>query len=70
MVFQNIFLDGNTTKDSHHVSKERFVADFKLGVAFQVGAVEVSYTQVVRTPEFRGNNDPQVFGSVTVGLTF
>ncbi len=69
-VINNIFLDGNTSKDSHSVNKERFVADFKLGIALQFRSFEISYTQVARTPEFRRASDPQIFGSLNVAFRF
>ncbi len=69
-VIQNIFLDGNNFKSSHEVSKERFVADFKLGAAIEFEQIEFGYTQYIRTPEFRRSSDPQIFGSLHVALKF
>ena len=69
-VMRNIFLDGNTRKESHSVEKERFVADFRIGVAFQFRHFEIIYSQVARTPEFRRASDPQIFGSLQVGFKF
>ena len=70
-VLRNAFLDGNWTKTSvHSVDSEAFVADFKLGISFKIGAWELGYTQYARTPEFRRTSDPQLFGAITAGLSF
>jgi hypothetical protein len=69
-VAQNIFLDGNTWKDSHSVDRKPFVADVAAGIAATYKGWRVSYTHVLRTEEFYGQDEPQVFGSVTVGVVF
>lgn len=66
----NMFLDGNTRKKSHEVSKERFVADFKLGASVEFEQIQIGYTQYIRTPEFRRTSDPQIFGSLQVAFKF
>lgn len=69
-VAHSIFLDGNWRKESHSVEKERFVADFQVGVALQLKHFEISYSQVARTPEFRRTSDPQIFGSLQMAVRF
>lgn len=69
-VARNIFLDGNTFRDSHSVDKKPFVADMNAGVAFTYGQARLSYTLVYRTREFEGQDDGDVFGSVGLGFRF
>jgi len=70
-VAQNIFLDGNTWKDSYGVEKEDFVGDVQAGVAFSVGDYRVAYTHVFRTKEFKSQNDNiETFGGVTITMRF
>ena len=69
-VGRNIFLDGNTFTDSHSVDKEVLVGDFQAGIAFTVGDARLSYTYVVRTREFQGQDQPDQFGSFNLSLRF
>ena len=69
-VVQNIFLDGNTFEDSHSVDKKHFVADFRAGASFIWKCYQVTYTHVYRTREFEGQDDPQIFGSITLSTSF
>jgi hypothetical protein len=66
---RDIFLDGNTWRSSHSVSKEIFVADLKAGVAIQWGRLRLSYTYYFRTREFKRQDTPHAFGSITLGWT-
>src|SRR5690606_3724327 len=66
----DIFLDGNTFEDSHNVDKETFVGDFVLGANLIYGRWKLSYSHVLRTKEFVGQDDSQKFGSVTLSYTF
>jgi lipid A 3-O-deacylase len=69
-VLHNIFLDGNTLKDSHSVDKENFVADLMAGLAISYGRYKFSYSYVYRTKEYKSQSDPQVFGSIQFSFTF
>jgi len=70
-VARDIFLDGNTFKDSPKVDKKIFVADLSYGVGFVAGRWQLTFTQVYRTREFEGqpfnHND---FGSATLSYAF
>lgn len=70
-VARDIFLDGNTFKDSPSVDKKIFVADLSYGVGFIAGRWQLTFTQVYRTREFEGqpfnHND---FGSATLSYAF
>lgn len=67
-VAHNIFLDGNTFRDSHSVDKENWVGDASLGVAVLVGRYKIAYTNAFRSKEFEGQNKYSRFGSVSVSF--
>ncbi len=69
-VARNIFLDGNTWEKSPHVDKRHFVGDLMAGVGLLVGPAKLTYTHVYRTEEYKGQNTPQMFGSVNLSVTF
>lgn len=68
-VARNIFLDGNTFRDSYSVDKKYFVGDATAGVAVAYGKIRLSYTTVYRTAEFE-DDDNSVFGSLSLGYRF
>ncbi len=69
-VARDIFLDGNTFKDSYSVDKKPFVADASAGVAFTYDRYRLSYSINARSKEFDGQEDPSVFGSLTLSTRF
>jgi lipid A 3-O-deacylase len=70
-VGRDIFLDGNTFKDSPSVDKKTFVADLSYGVGFIAGRWQLTFTQVYRTREFEGQPfGHNEFGSVTLSYAF
>jgi hypothetical protein len=69
-VLYNIFLDGNTFTDSHSVDKKPFVGDLQAGLVVQVDRFRVTYTQIFRTKEFDGQDDGDIFGSVSLSYHF
>lgn len=69
-VLRNIFLDGNTFRDSHSVDKYPFVADLSLGCSLNWRNSKLSYACIYRTLEYKGQSDEQIFGSLTLSLFF
>jgi hypothetical protein len=69
-VVRNIFLDGNTFRDSHEVDKEPLVADIKGGLAVVLKWVELSASYVYRTKEFETQMTHDSFGSATITVRF
>ena len=69
-VLHNIFLDGNTFKDSHSVDKESFVADLMAGFAISYGRYKFSYSYVYRTKEYKNQSDPQIFESIQFSFSY
>ncbi len=67
-VLQNIFLDGNTLRDSHRVEKNLLVADFLGGFAVSALGVRVGVVYVNRTKEFELQDQANHFGSITVSF--
>jgi hypothetical protein len=69
-VARNIFLDGNTWKESHSVDRKRLVADLAVGLSILYKRIKLSYAHVYRTKEFDGQDKAQTFGSVTLAFSF
>ena len=73
-VLQNIFLDGNTFRDSHSVSKKPFVWDAGTGVIFGFGQFRyplfISFSLIWRSKEFDLQQGTDNFGSAQVGIRF
>lgn len=70
LVGRNIFIEGNTFKDSPGVEPERLIGDLQAGIALQYGRMELTYTHVLRSPEFKGQDDFTQFGSVNLRVKF
>ncbi|HNQ92916.1 MAG TPA: lipid A deacylase LpxR family protein [Alphaproteobacteria bacterium] len=70
VVARNLFLDGNTFRDSPSVDKKPLVADANAGLALTLGTTRIAYTLVYRTREFDGQDEPSVFGSVSLTQRF
>ena len=70
-VTQNLFLDGNSFRSSPNVERMPWVADLICGGAIQITRhIEVSYTRVTRTLEFAGQENADIFGSLTAKAEF
>lgn len=66
LVLRDIFLDGNTFKDSHSVDKEPTVADFVAGISARWKNVDLTFSIVARTDEFETEEDNDVFGAFSI----
>lgn len=69
-VGQNIFLDGNTFRDSLSVGKEPLVGEFEAGFSLRARRISLGYNHVWRTKEYDGEPTGQDFGAVTVSAAF
>jgi hypothetical protein len=69
-VLRDIFLDGNTFKDSHSVSKEPFVGDLIVGASLILNRFKISYVQVSRSKEFKKQDSESSFGSISFSYSF
>ncbi len=69
-VARNIFLDGNTFRDSHSVDKKHFVADFVGGIGIIFQRCKLTYSYVLRTKEFETQKEAQKFGAISISYSF
>lgn len=69
-VGRNIFLDGNSFRDSHSVDKKHFVGSLQAGIAFTYDDIRLAYTHILRTREFDEQQNPDEFGAVTLSYRF
>jgi lipid A 3-O-deacylase len=69
-VARNIFLDGNTFRDSRGVDKQPLVGDLQFGVAATFRNLRLSYTHVLRTREFKGQSEHADFGAFSLSARF
>ncbi|MCB1799228.1 MAG: DUF2219 family protein, partial [Gammaproteobacteria bacterium] len=58
--------DGNTFRDSHSVDRKPLVADVQFGVAFHVDSVRIAISNVYRTREFKGQDEPAQYGAINI----
>jgi lipid A 3-O-deacylase len=70
LVLRNIFLDGNTFKESHSVDKKYLVTDLMVGIAVYYRKFKSSFGYTFRTKEFEEQRDPYGFGSFTISFTY
>ncbi len=70
VMLQNIFLDGNTFRDSHRVEKNLLVADVLGGFAVAALGVRLGVVYVHRTKEFKLQDHGNHFGSITISVRF
>ena len=68
-VARNIFLDGNTFQESHSVDKHNLLGAAEVGLTLTVLGTRLSYTHVLRTPEFRGQQGVDDWGSVSISAS-
>jgi len=69
-VARNIFLDGNSGGGSLSVTHRPFVGEAQAGLAVLFNGVRISFTQVLRTPEFFERDRFDQFGSVNVTFSY
>lgn len=70
LVGRDIFLDGNTFKDSHSVDKRYLVGDATAGFSLIYGDYRLSYSLNARSKEFKTQDGKSVFGSITLTKRF
>jgi hypothetical protein len=70
-VARNMFLDGNTDgNDIVHVTHRPFVGEGQIGLAFLYRGVRITWSQVLRTPEFFERERWDQFGSLNVTFRY
>jgi hypothetical protein len=66
LVAHNAFLDGNLYQNSHEVSKETFVGEWKSGFAVGFRYAEAGFAYVLRSREFSDQEEENGYGSLFV----
>ena len=69
-VARNIFLDGNSDGNSLSVWHRPFVGEVQAGLAILFRGVRISYTQVLRSPEFFERDRWNQFGSFNIAFRY
>lgn len=69
-VARNIFLDGNTFRDSRSVDKKYLVGDLQFGFVLDWSDMRLGYTHVLRSREFRTQENKDYFGALSVSFKF
>ena len=62
----NLFLDGNTFRDSPSVNSNPLVGELRAGVVLEWNSFRFAYTHIVRSREFEGPDDFDVYGSIAL----
>lgn len=70
LVAWDIFLDGNTFRDSHSVDKNPVVGTLQAGAVATYENVRLTFSYVMRTLEFDGQGSPDRYGAVSVAFRF
>ena len=70
LVARDIFLDGNTFRDSHSVDRRPWVADAALGLAFRTSRVNVTFARYFRSREFEGQGERPGYGAMTISTSW
>jgi hypothetical protein len=69
LVLRNLFLDGNTFRDSHSIDKDELVGSLRAGVSWEWGAWRLGYAWTRRGEEFEGQDESQTFGAYILSWT-
>lgn len=69
-VARNIFLDGNSFRDSRSVDKKPLVGDLQYGLVLDWPGIRFSFTHVLRTREYETQGGSDRFGAVSVSVKF
>jgi lipid A 3-O-deacylase len=67
-ILRDIFLDGNTFRDSLSVERIPFAADVTAGFAARWGRLDIRYAYTYWTRRFVGEHAPFVFGSLSAAF--
>jgi hypothetical protein len=70
LMARNIFLDGNTFRDSHSVDRRVGVGDLQIGAALRYRNVRVAFSNVYRSKEFHGQVESTDYGAINLTLLY
>ncbi|MCF6219386.1 MAG: lipid A deacylase LpxR family protein [Gammaproteobacteria bacterium] len=69
-IVRDIFLDGNSFKRSHRVEKENLVGDLQYGIVYMFENVRLSYSEMVRTNEFKTQQNRTHYGLFNISVRY
>lgn len=69
-VLRDIFLDGNTFRDSHSIDKEHLVGETSFGVAALYHGWKLSFARVHRSREYKAQTEGHAFGSLSLSYSY
>ena len=69
-VLRDIFLDGNTIRDSHSVDKNALIADILVGIGLRAGRFNLNYSYVFWTKRFDTESKGQIFGAIKISYVY
>jgi len=70
LIARDIFLDGNSFKDSNSVTKNNFTVDIIYGLSFAYKKFEIDYIRKHSTKEFKEQKDYYSYGSLLLSYNF
>jgi len=70
LVLRNIFLDGNSFRESHSVDKRFLVGDLRAGITLVFKRLELSAAHTVVSEEFAGQHGLDSYGTATFTVKF
>ncbi|MGB1238998.1 MAG: lipid A deacylase LpxR family protein [Pseudomonadales bacterium] len=70
LVAHNIFLDGNSYRDSHSVDKRHLVGDLAIGFSSSYNAWKFTYAHVYRSREFHKQAKAQQYGALSISYSY
>jgi lipid A 3-O-deacylase len=66
----NVFLDGNTFRDSGSIDKELVVAEARLGFAVEYAGYKLGFMRILQTREHAGEKHGARFGEIELGYNW
>jgi len=69
-ILRDIYLDGNTFRDSHSVDKKPFVADLIAGISGHYAGFKLTYSYIQRSKQFETQDRSQEFSSLSLSWMF
>lgn len=69
-VARNVFLDGNSFRDSHRVDREPWTAEIEAGIGMRYRDWHMAMANVWRSREFREQDGLQEYGSISLSWAF
>ena len=70
VIGRNIFLDGNTFRDSHDVDKKSFVVHVPFGVGYQYGRFKTKLSMIWNSKEFKGQDGADLYGRWSIVIDY